>query len=196
VDEINELVLWEGPFAKLSKSGSVIEFTEEENLAMIRLPRKECRCTNHSIAAWFRALVFVDLASPEQTRTLYLTLISILFSYAYDCRTTLHEPTSESAWTICSLTPCFSALDTSPSASLALALTSSFRRALSFPLHRNWLLCERCQYDVSDVLKSGRRGVTRALLEVKGILDKHEVYYVYAKIWVDDFIVWTQSLAK
>lgn len=38
--------------------------------------------------------------------------------------------------------------------------------------------------------------VVRCLLEVKDILDHHEVYYVYSKIWVDDFCVWTQAYAR
>ncbi|KAJ7441545.1 hypothetical protein FB451DRAFT_1414561 [Mycena latifolia] len=40
--------------------------------------------------------------------------VSILFSYAYETRTTLGDFTPESAWTICSLTPAFSALDPPP----------------------------------------------------------------------------------
>jgi protein SHQ1 len=31
---------------------------------------------------------------------------------------------------------------------------------------------------------------------MKKILDHHEVYYVYSKIWVDDFCSWTQSYAR
>lgn len=31
---------------------------------------------------------------------------------------------------------------------------------------------------------------------MKMVLDKHDVYYVYSKIWVDDFCVWIQSLAS
>lgn len=165
---------------------------------------------------------FIDLTTPAQTRGLYLTLISILFSYAYESRTTQCDPTPESAWTLSNLIPSFSALDppTSPareskeenhssSASgfpdnavtftnneLTAALIPSYRRALAFPLYRSFALAEACQRDVACLFAKGRRTVVRCLLEMKHILDHHEVYYVYNKIWVDDFCVWTQAYAR
>ncbi|RXW17973.1 hypothetical protein EST38_g7889 [Candolleomyces aberdarensis] len=42
----------------------------------------------------------------------------------------------------------------------------------------------------------GRNTVMRCLLDMKRILDHHEVYYVYSKIWVDDFCVWVQAHAS
>ncbi|EJD05971.1 SHQ1-domain-containing protein [Fomitiporia mediterranea MF3/22] len=164
-----------------------VVFTEQENMEMLRLPRKEY------------------LATSQQTHNLYLTLLTILFSYAYDARTTQSDPTPESAWTICSLTPAFSALDPPPYAfqtttplrftqrDLQDALIPSLRRSLAFPLYRSFALAEKCLEDVSVVLQHGRRAVLRTLLETKRILDMHEVYYVYSKIWVDDFCQWVAS---
>jgi len=149
-----------------------------------------------------------DLASPQQTHDLYLTLVTILFSYAYESRTTQHDPTPESAWTICTLTPAFSALDPPRSSgdvnSLHLftqdeireTLVPSYRRSLAFPLYRSFALSEACQRDVSRLLSRGKRTVFRCLLEVKSILEHHEVYYVYSKIWMDDFCVWIQAYAR
>lgn len=31
---------------------------------------------------------------------------------------------------------------------------------------------------------------------MKKILDHHDVYYVYSKIWVEDFCVWAQAYAS
>ncbi len=42
----------------------------------------------------------------------------------------------------------------------------------------------------------GRRTLARCLLEIKDVLDRHEVYYIYSKIWVNDFCVWIQAYAK
>ncbi|GAW08465.1 SHQ1-domain-containing protein [Lentinula edodes] len=33
-------------------------------------------------------------------------------------------------------------------------------------------------------------------MEMKDILDHHDVYYVYSKIWLDDLCVWTQACAS
>jgi len=172
-EEIQELIRWKHPFSPLD--GELLEFTEDDKLTMLRLPRKEY------------------LPSPSQSRTLYLTLVSLLFSVSYDTRTTLADPTSESAWTISVLTPPFACL--SPPLSLMDALLLSYRRALAFPLYRSFALCERCRLDVSEILRGGRRTVLKVLLGMKKILDRHGVYYVYSKIWGDDFCVWTQSQA-
>ncbi|XP_006458479.1 hypothetical protein AGABI2DRAFT_183517 [Agaricus bisporus var. bisporus H97] len=182
---IQELLDWVSP--KLI-SNEDIQYTDEEKETMLRLPRKEY------------------LASPLETHNIYLTLITLLFSYTYDSRTTQSDPTPESAWTICSLTPAFSALDppnitTKDSRAFVLdevteILISSYRRVLAFPLYRSFALAEACQKDVARILCKGQRLLIRCLLEMKQILDHHEVYYVYSKIWVDDFCSWVQSYAS
>ncbi|TDL27559.1 SHQ1-domain-containing protein [Rickenella mellea] len=169
---------------------SSLKFTDEENLIMLRLPRKEY------------------LSTAEQLHSLYLTLVTILFSYAYDVRTTQHDPTPESAWTISVLTPAFTALDRPPYLSLVAStftspnsvrfapdilkdtLIPSLRRSLAFPLYRSWTLAMKCILDVSRMFAGGKHGVLRGMLAVKRILDSHDMYYVYSKIWVDDFCAW------
>ena len=149
-----------------------------------------------------------DLATSEQKQNIYLVLVTILFSYVYDARTTQDDPTPESAWTIASLTPAFSALDPPPyvqrsisastftAADLHDTLLPSVRRSLCFPLYRSFTLACTCIKDVSVILRKGRRAVLRALLQTKKILDHHEVYYVYSRVWVDDFCVWAAREAK
>lgn len=38
--------------------------------------------------------------------------------------------------------------------------------------------------------------MTRCLLGMKHVLDHHEVYYVYSKVWVDDYCVWTLAYTR
>ncbi|KAM6500853.1 SHQ1 domain containing protein [Amanita muscaria] len=188
-DVIQDLLQWDHPSLSAGRAKE-IQFTDEEKLAMLNLPRKEY------------------LATSQQTHDLYLTLATILFSYAYESRTTQHDPTPESAWTICNLTPAFSALD--PPSSFAAekepfdkfahrirnALIPSYRRSLAFPLYRSFALADACWQDVAKLLSGGKRIVFRCLLEMKMILDHHEVYYVYSKIWMEDFCVWIQACAS
>ncbi|KAJ8699813.1 hypothetical protein PTI98_002896 [Pleurotus ostreatus] len=187
-DYLQDLITWRHPYAEDTKP---FEFTEDENATMLRLPRKEY------------------LSTPVQNHNLYLTLISILFSYAYETRTTQGDPGPESAWTVCNLTPAFSALDSAPyhdeesldisrysDSVLQATFRESYRRSLAFPLFRSFALAEACRRDVSDWLIKGKRVVFRCLLNIKRILDLHEVYYVYSKVWVDDFCVWVQSSAS
>ncbi|KAJ7708286.1 SHQ1 protein-domain-containing protein [Mycena rosella] len=183
---IQELLLWRNPHVA---APGPFQFTEAENLALLNLPRKEY------------------LADARQTKSLYLTLISVLFSYAYEARTTQGDFTPESAWTICTLTPAFSALDPPPyiaptpsapmpsSSDLIACLSQSYRRCLAFPLHRSFTLAEACRADVAGLLLLGTRTVLRVLLDTQHVLTHHEVYYVYSKIWLEDFCVWVQASA-
>ncbi|KAF8682436.1 SHQ1 protein [Rhizoctonia solani] len=171
-DFVDDEIIKELMSTELPPEG-IFVFTEEENMTMLRLPRKEY------------------LFTPDRTRELQIALCTILFAAQYDWRTTQGDPTPESAWTICKLVPAFSALDPCPApVSLRSALRASYRRALAFPLYRSFALCQRVQKDVAQLLGQGTRAVTRRLLATKKILDSHDVYYVYSKIWVDDFCTW------
>ncbi|KAF7965002.1 hypothetical protein HWV62_1154 [Athelia sp. TMB] len=180
---IQEFFAWNPPPAPVA-------YTEEENLTMLRLPRKEY------------------LFNKSQEQGLYLTLLTILFAHAYDARSTQGDPSTESAWTLVALTPAFSALDPAPygagstptplpaPAETAAVLAQSYRRALAFPLYRSFALAEACRADVARTLLAGVRGIVHALLEVKRVLDAHEAYYVFSKIWIDDFCTWVQVHAS
>ena len=147
-----------------------------------------------------------DLMTKSQECNIYLTLFTILFSYVYDARTTQNEPTPESAWTIGSLTPSFSSLDPPPYKDCGLSffeesevrdtVVHSIRRSLAFPLYRSFALALQCVADVGTILRRGRRAVLRALLQTRRVLDHHEVYYVYSRIWMDDFCRWVAADAK
>ncbi|EAU88048.1 shq1 [Coprinopsis cinerea okayama7 len=189
-ENIQELLHWKHPY---TIAEGPFEYTESENLEILRLPRKEY------------------LATARQTHELYLTLVTLLYAYAYESRTNQLDPTPESAWTICSLTPAFSALDPPTSSAdwktpangthftkneLITTLVPSYRRALAYPLYRSFALADKCRIDTAQLLLKGKRTVMRCLLDMKRILDHHEVYYVYSKIWVDDFCVWVQAYSS
>lgn len=71
-------------------------------------------------------------------------------------------------------------------------VTACFRRALAYPLYRHFGLCDKVLQDVYILFKLGKRAILKALLETKYLFDHHDVYYVYSKIWLDDFCVWIQ----
>jgi protein SHQ1 len=79
---------------------------------------------------------------------------------------------------------------------LISAMTPSYRRSVAFPLYRSFALAEMCRQDVAGLMSKGKRVVVRCLLEIKHILDHHEVYYVYSKIWVDDLCAWIQTYGR
>ncbi|KAH9977112.1 hypothetical protein BGW80DRAFT_1435864 [Lactifluus volemus] len=167
-EQIDQLLEWTHPHLDENAAHATItSFTEAENAAMLRLPRKECNIFFFPLSLTKRSYF------TRRTRDIYLTLLTLLFAYAYDARTTQHDPTSESAWTIATLTPAFSALDPPP---YHYSTSNSF--------------------DAASFLVRGTRTVLRCLLELRAILDAHQVYYVYSRIWLDDFCRWIQACAS
>ncbi|KAF9576319.1 hypothetical protein EC968_009293 [Mortierella alpina] len=127
----------------------------------------------------------------ENTKSTYLSLIDIIFAYSYDLRVSEGDTTVETAWTICKLSPSMAALD--QFTTLKETVLACYRRALAYPLTRNWNLANKVLQDVYVIFKLGRRGILRALLAIKDVLDHDDVYYIYSKMFIEDYCVWIQS---
>ena len=160
-----------------------VEFSKSEQEKMLNLPRK--------------TYLINDVYKPQ----LLGLLVSLLFAYHFDLRETVGDHTIESAWTVGKLTPQFACLDSQIAISgeqnkenflKSIAITS-IRRALSFPLHRNYKLISRVWDDVYYNLRGGKRLVLKSLLDLKELFRYHDVYYVYDKIWLEDLCSWIIS---
>ncbi|KAG0259829.1 Hsp90 cochaperone shq1 [Mortierella polycephala] len=130
----------------------------------------------------------------ENTKSTYLSLVDILFAYSYDLRVSEGDTTVETAWTICKLSASMAALD--QFTTLRETLLACCRRALAYPLCRNWNLATKVLQDVYVIFKLGRRGILRALLAIKEVLDHDDVYYIYSKMFIEDYCVWIQSASE
>eukprot|EP01104_Vermistella_antarctica_P018498 TRINITY_DN6880_c0_g1_i1.p1 TRINITY_DN6880_c0_g1~~TRINITY_DN6880_c0_g1_i1.p1 ORF type:complete len:549 (-),score=168.19 TRINITY_DN6880_c0_g1_i1:253-1899(-) len=148
-------------------------FTKDEQLIMMSLPSKEYLI--------------------EDEKSLLLGMVDILFAYAFDHRTTSGDPTCESSWTICKLSPTLSWFDSFQT--LKEMMIACVRRALIFPLFRRWDLVQKVLDDVREIFRGGKRRVLRCLLRAKKILDKSETKFYLSRIYVDDYCVWLQSLS-
>lgn len=69
---------------------------------------------------------------------------------------------------------------------------SSVRRSLVYPLYRHIGLAEKVLQDVYILIRLGKRAILKALLDMKYMFDHHDVYYIYSKIYLDDYCVWIQ----
>ncbi|KAJ1952243.1 hypothetical protein EC988_003658 [Linderina pennispora] len=150
------------------------KFTEEENRAMMGLSRRTYMVTHE--------------------QTVYLGLVELLFAYSYDHRINHGEQTVESSRQIGRLSAQMSCLD--HYTQLRDTVVTCFRRALVYPLYRNWELCERVLSDVYILLRLGRRTCLKVLLELKTMFDHHDEYYLYSKTLFDDYCVWLQTTAN
>ncbi|KAK6457108.1 SHQ1 protein-domain-containing protein [Scheffersomyces xylosifermentans] len=158
-----------------------VEFTKDEQEKMIKLPRK--------------SYLIEEAYKPQ----LYTLLVSLLFAYHFDLRETEGDHNIESAWTIGRLTPQIAFLDSQILAQatddnvLKATIITSIRRALSYPLHRNYNLTLKVWEDVYHNLRGGKRLVLKTLLDLKELFRYHDVYYVYDKIWLEDYCAWLIS---
>ncbi len=133
--------------------------------------------------------------STEQIRSAFLTLIDILFAYAYDHRTTYGDPTVESSWTVMILSSSLSWLDNfnPPYDTTVDILRWNIRRSLIYPYLRVYSLSRKVIDDVCQIVIGGRRRILRCLLQVHRIMEKSESHYLFNKLYIDPLIGWTQQ---
>jgi len=141
----------------------------------------------------------ISKISKDQSKSLFMSLMDILFSYAYDHRTTSGDPTCESSWTIVTMSPTLSWFETyvHPYDNILNVLQWCIRRGLIYPYLRNFnFLSVQLIHDVETILSGGRRIVLRCLLQVRNILDKSEFHYLFNKLYIDPFICWVQRIKE
>ncbi|KAI8393944.1 SHQ1 protein-domain-containing protein [Radiomyces spectabilis] len=151
-------------------AGSLVKLDAKDEKLMRNLPNKEYL-----------------LSHPKTT---YLGLVDILFAYSYNHRTSEGENTVESVWCIGKVSSSMACLE--QFSTLKETVIACYRRALSYPLYRNFELCNKVLQDVYVLFRLGKRAILKALLEIKDLFDHHDVYYIYSKIWLDDYCVWIQ----
>ncbi|UCS20455.1 uncharacterized protein HLK63_G02651 [Nakaseomyces glabratus] len=158
-----------------------VEFTEfEQNQMVNNVPKKEYLVNEI-----------------DHIKKLYLTIVNVVFAYIYDSIENEDASNSESAWNIGKLTPQIAFLDQKLQIEevegvsiIKVLIYTGFRRALSYPLHRNYDLCNKAWEYTYYILRGGKKLVLRALLKVHEIFRFHDAYYVYNKILLDDLVSW------
>ena len=135
--------------------------------------------------------------SKEQTESLFLSLLDILYAYTYDHRTTFGDATCESSWTIVMLSPTLSWLESyiTPYDTIVDVLRWSIRRCMIYPYLRNFhFLSKTLVKDVVNILSGGVRVVLRCLLQIQKILDASEFHYLFNKLYINSYISWIQMV--
>ena len=93
--------------------------------------------------------------SNKQTQSTLLSLLDMLYAYAYDHRLTYGDPTCESSWTIVMLSPTLSWLEcyNPPYDTIDQVMRWCIRRALTYPYLRNFdMLSTLLVDDVTSIL--------------------------------------------
>ncbi|XP_054262812.1 protein SHQ1 homolog [Macrosteles quadrilineatus] len=134
------------------------------------------------------------LLSREDKTGVWLSLVDIVFAYAYNHRTTLGENNVESAWTINKLSATLSWF--ANFSSLHGVTVSCIRRSLTFPLYRNWDLAKLVLKDTISIFKLGRRRVLKCLVEVHSMFAASEPRYLLNQLYINDYCIWLQRASE
>uniref|UniRef100_A0A158P8E2 Protein SHQ1 homolog n=1 Tax=Angiostrongylus cantonensis TaxID=6313 RepID=A0A158P8E2_ANGCA len=129
--------------------------------------------------------------SKEEHYKVALSLIDIVFAFAYDMRINDWEISCESGWNIVKLAPSLNFLCQWRSAEEAVI--ASVRRSLCCPLYRNWDLSLKVLMDVKDIIGKGRSAILHILSKIHGVLiDSGEFRYLFNDLFVTDYCIWIQ----
>lgn len=151
-----------------------VVWTDNHRDALLKLPRKEYAHSGDHEAM--------------------LGLVDLMFAHAYNLRSMEGEHTVESSWTVLKLSSMLSWFDTLKT--LQEALISSARRALIYPIYRNWGLVQAVLQDVYQLFYLGKRAVLRALLEMKHVCDTSETRHIISHLYLNDYCIWIQRVPK
>ena len=169
-DEILEILKFEpwwltyGPDSKMN---------DEEKDKLLKLPKKS------------------HIVDKDALQSVYLGLVDIVFAYVYNHRVLYGESNVESGWTIAKLSATLSWFDSF--SSIQDVVLSSFRRALAYPLHRNWQLCVKALEDVQQIFSGGKKPILKCLLEIHSSMIISDPHYIFNDLYITDYSIWIQT---
>ncbi|CAH0401609.1 unnamed protein product [Chilo suppressalis] len=151
-----------------------IEFIEEEVGILKELPNKHY------------------LLNKNEKKQVLLGLIDILFGYCYDKRTTLNESNVESSWTINKLSSTLSWFCVFND--VKEVLVACYRRALVYPIFRNFELCEKVKGDLVVMLKKGKKLIIKCFIEIHQMFNtSNDARYILNQLYIKDYLVFLQK---
>lgn len=170
---ISPLMSYVAPWECWDSSKEVV-FTDEEIDVLKDLPNKEY------------------LLNKSEFDSVLCNLVDILFSYCYEKRTTYNENTVESSWTINRLSATLSWFETF--ANFSETMICCYRRALIYPMYRNFDLCNKVKNDVASMFRIGRKYVVKCLIEIYQLFNSsQDARYILNQLYMRDFLIFSQK---
>ncbi|XP_065200597.1 protein SHQ1 homolog [Planococcus citri] len=132
-----------------------------------------------------------NLTNVERSEVLH-SLFDIILAYAYDYRINRGRHNSESAWNINKLSATLSWLQVHKNA--GEAVTSFFRRSLTFPLYRYWSLSLRVLDDTIKIFRLGRRQILNCLVSIYELFEEDDDRRILNELYISDYLIWVQQV--
>lgn len=196
------------------------QWQEEEQEAMAGVKTRELLIDGQIASAAAQSIPLSTSPIGPECARLLASLASMLFSYAYDHRSSGGEGSVESGWTLATLSAALAWLDDGlieepeqenepllrPLDSrsylqqlLEACAVACVRRGITFPYLRRLDLCLLCLQDAAMLLSLGKRPVLRAILSMRRVFahdtdDKSGApRYLLNKLWMDELVLWLQA---
>ncbi|XP_045780394.1 protein SHQ1 homolog [Maniola jurtina] len=151
-----------------------VDFTEEEVAVLKELPNKHYILTN------------------SEYKQVFYGLVDILFGYCYDKRTTLNESNVESSWTINKLSATLSWFCVFKD--MKEVLIACYRRALVYPIFRNFDLCNKVKNDLVSLLRKGKKYIIKCMLSIHQMFNlSNDARYILNQLYIKDYLIFLQK---
>lgn len=166
---LNATAIWDSP--DFNKD---IDFTEEEVGILKELPNRHY------------------ILSDTKYKQIFYGLVDILYGYCYDKRTTLNDSNVESSWTINKLSATLSWFCVFKD--VKEVLIACYRRALAYPIFRNFGLCDKVKNDLVSLLRKGKKYVIKCMLSIHQMFNlSNDARYILNQLYIKDYLIFLQK---
>ncbi|XP_011559748.3 protein SHQ1 homolog [Plutella xylostella] len=132
------------------------------------------------------------LFTQSEYKGVLLGLVDILYGYCYDKRTTLNDSTVESNWTINKLSATLSWFCTFKD--MKEVMVACYRRALIYPIFRNFELCQVVKNDIKTLLQKGKKYIIKCMIDIHHLFNKsNDARYILNQLYIQDYLVFLQK---
>ncbi|KAK6023622.1 Ulp1 protease family, catalytic domain protein [Ostertagia ostertagi] len=178
--------------------GLKLEVDADDRQRLKDFPRKRlptCNVSSRNVLFFINREKLLFRLSMEEQRTVLLSLVDIVFAFAYDSRINEWETCCETGWNITKLAPSLAFLCQWRNAKEAFV--GSVRRSLCYPLYRNWDLSLKVVSDTKLIIRKGRAALLHVLSKMHGILiGSGEFRYLFNDLFITDYCLWIQSVEE
>jgi len=188
VDEVEECLSYQPPYlasiiGPIQASGPLtinnthpsLSFTSSEQEQLLALPPKQM------------------VVAPTLLPSVHLGLADLLYGHCYTARV-LGEDCVEAGWCCAKLSSTLSCL--AKFSSPRHLVVTGIRRALSYPIYRNWDLAITTWRDVVLLLKVGKAAILKTLLSIMPALNATPGNYIFNQLYLTDYTTWIQSVPQ
>ncbi|VVC87896.1 unnamed protein product [Leptidea sinapis] len=124
-------------------------------------------------------------------KQVFFSLIDILYGFCYDRRSTLNESTVESSWTINKLSSTLSWFCVFNE--MKEVLVACYRRALTYPMFRNFELCNKVKNDVVSLLRKGKKFTIKCMINIHQMFNaSNDARYILNQLYIKDYLIFLQ----